>query len=40
MPTMGFNPFRSQRKTTLDFALVIGTLLIAVALVAWAAFSG
>jgi len=40
MPIMGFNPFRPQRKTAVDIALVIGTLLIATALVAWAGLSG
>lgn len=37
---MGFNPFRAQDKTTLDVILVVVTILIALGLVAWAAFSG
>jgi hypothetical protein len=37
---MGFNPFRRRRTTTLDVALVIGTILVATALVLWAALSG
>jgi hypothetical protein len=40
MPAMGFNPFRAQRKTAVDVALVIGTVLITVALVLWAVLSG
>jgi hypothetical protein len=34
---MGFNPFRKQRTTMVDLAMVAGTILIAVALVLWAA---
>ena len=37
---MGFNPFRQQRKTAVDIAIVAGTILVAVALVLWAALSG
>ncbi len=37
---MGFNPFRPQRKDLLDVAMVAGTILLAVALVLWAALSG
>jgi hypothetical protein len=33
---MGFNPFRPQRRDLVDIAMVIGTLLIAGALVLWA----
>jgi hypothetical protein len=40
MPPMGFNPFRAQRKTAVDVALVIGTILVTVAVVLWAALSG
>jgi hypothetical protein len=36
---MGFNPFRRQRTTLLDVAMVAGTILVAVALVLWAALS-
>ena len=34
---MGFNPFRSQRKDLVDVAMVVITILVAVALVLWAA---
>jgi hypothetical protein len=34
---MGFNPFRKQRTSMVDLAMVAGTILIAVALVLWAA---
>ncbi|MDP2622712.1 MAG: hypothetical protein Q8Q29_02810 [Actinomycetota bacterium] len=34
---MGFNPFRRQRIGMVDIAMVAGTILIAVALVLWAA---
>jgi hypothetical protein len=37
---MGFNPFRQQRNTVVDFALVAGAILLTVALVLWAALSG
>lgn len=37
---MGFNPFRSQRKSAVDIAMVAGTILVAVVLVLWAALSG
>ena len=33
---MGFNPFRPARNSPLDVALVIGTIVIIVALLAWA----
>lgn len=36
---MGFNPFRAQRTTAFDVAMVVGTILIAVALVLWAILS-
>lgn len=36
---MGFNPFRRQRTTFVDVAMVAGTILVAVALVLWAALS-
>jgi hypothetical protein len=35
---MGFNPFRPQRRTLLDAALVVGFALITVALVLWGFF--
>jgi len=37
---MGFNPFRPQRKDLVDVMMVVGTLLVAVALVLWAILSG
>lgn len=37
---VGFNPFREHEKTVLDIVMVVLTLLAAVALVAWAIFSG
>ena len=33
---MGFNPFRAQRRTMLDVALVAGAVLITFGFVAWA----
>jgi len=36
MPVMGFNPFRSQQSGLADVLMVVGTVLIAVALVLWA----
>ncbi|NIT98202.1 MAG: hypothetical protein GWN02_28540 [Gemmatimonadetes bacterium] len=36
---MGFNPFRPQRVSFVDVAMVAGTILAAVALVLWAALS-
>ena len=35
MAAMGFNPFRSQEKSKLDIALVVGFVLVTLALVAW-----
>jgi hypothetical protein len=35
---VGFNPFRQQRTSVLDAALVIGFVLIIVALVLWGFF--
>jgi hypothetical protein len=32
---MGFNPFREQRRTTVDVVLVVVFLVITAALVAW-----
>jgi hypothetical protein len=37
---MGFNPFRPQRKDLFDVVMVAGTIVLALALVLWAAFSG
>jgi hypothetical protein len=34
---MGFNPFRAQRRGIVDVAMVVITILVAVALVLWAA---
>lgn len=36
-PRMGFNPFRDQRKDLVDVVMVVATILVAVALVLWAA---
>lgn len=33
---MGFNPFREQKRTAVDVALVIGALLLTAAAVLWA----
>jgi hypothetical protein len=35
---MGFNPFRSQRKTTLDVAIVVVFGAVTIAVVAWGFF--
>jgi hypothetical protein len=37
---MGFNPFRRHRRSTLDVVIMIGTLLVAAALVVWAVSGG
>lgn len=39
MPTMGLNPFRDQRKTVFDVAMMIAAVMAAVAVVLWAIFS-
>jgi hypothetical protein len=33
---VGFNPFRSQRRSTADYVLVAAALLVIALLVAWA----
>jgi hypothetical protein len=33
---MGFNPFRPAHKSRLDIALVIGTVVVVVIMLAWA----
>jgi hypothetical protein len=33
---VGFNPFRDQRRTALDLALVVGAFALAFAAVLWA----
>jgi hypothetical protein len=33
---MGFNPFRPQRRSFADYAMVVGALLVLLALVLWA----
>jgi hypothetical protein len=35
---VGFNPFRSQRRSFADYAMVVGALLVLLALVLWAMF--
>ena len=35
---MGFNPFRKQTASTLDIALVVGFIALALAFVAWGFF--
>jgi hypothetical protein len=39
MAVMGFNPFREQRKTLVDVAMMIVAIAAAVAAVLWAALS-
>jgi len=39
MVTMGLNPFREQRKTLFDVAMMIAAVMAAVAVVVWAIFS-
>jgi hypothetical protein len=34
---VGFNPFRPGRRSTSDLVLVVVTIVVAMALVAWAA---
>ncbi len=36
--TVGFNPFRKHRASTLDVAIVVGFVLLILALVAWGFF--
>jgi hypothetical protein len=33
---MGFNPFRQQRRSAADYAMVIGAFVVVAALVVWA----
>jgi hypothetical protein len=40
MRSMGFNPFRSQRRDAVDIVMVAGTVAVAIALVLWAVLSG
>jgi hypothetical protein len=35
---MGFNPFRQQRRSVADYAMVVGALVVVAALVLWAVF--
>jgi hypothetical protein len=35
---MGFNPFRPQRRSAADYAMVVAALVIVAALVLWAFF--
>jgi hypothetical protein len=39
MAIMGLNPFREQRKTLFDVAMMIAAVMAAVAVVLWAIFS-
>lgn len=39
MATMGLNPFRDQRKTVFDVAMMIAAVMAAIAVVLWAIFS-
>jgi len=33
---MGFNPFRQQRRSAADYAMVVAAFVVVAALVAWA----
>jgi hypothetical protein len=35
---MGFNPFRQQRRSAADYAMVVGALVVVAALILWAVF--
>lgn len=37
---MGLNPFREQRKTAFDVAMVIGAVVVTIGIVLWAMFGG
>ena len=37
---MGFNPFRPQRKTTVDLVMVAAALVVTIAVVLWAILAG
>ncbi len=37
---MGFNPFRSHRKTTADLVIMAAALVVIIAVVLWAFFAG
>jgi len=37
---VGFNPFRDHEKSALDIVLVVATVLVTIAVIAWAVFSG
>lgn len=36
IPAVGFNPFRSQRRSPADYAMVAGALVLTLAVVLWA----
>lgn len=36
--SVGFNPFRSQRRSAADYAMVIAAMVVVALLVAWALF--
>jgi len=35
---MGFNPFRQQKRSTADYAIVIAAFVVVALLIAWAVF--
>jgi hypothetical protein len=37
---VGFNPFREHDRSTLDVVIVVFTVLITIAVIAWAVLSG
>ncbi len=39
-PPMGLNPFREQRKTAFDVAMVVGAVVVTIGIVLWAMFGG
>lgn len=40
LDAMGLNPFREQRKTAFDIAMVVGAIALTIGIVLWAMFGG
>lgn len=40
LAAMGLNPFREQRKTAFDVAMVVGAVVVTIGIVLWAMFGG
>jgi hypothetical protein len=40
LAAMGLNPFREQRRTAFDIAMVVGAVVVTIGVVLWAMFGG